>query len=240
MNKWKVEEVDISDIVPTEVNANSMNKKDFDKLVRNIKKSGLSSMIACYKREDGKYVIISGNHRYKACVKIGYSTLNILYAEEQELTKDEIVALQLSHNTLHGEDDKGILKRLFEEIKGIDYKEFAHISVDDIKVEDMFSASIVPMSEHFTVSLVLYQKDIDNLEELMDIIKEEKSNKDLVILADGNATEAKFLDAISKIKGQYDIKSTSIAFGKILEMAVENKETNETESEEKENGKEDN
>lgn len=43
-NKWKVKEVNLSEIVPTEVNANAMDKKDFDKLVRNIKKSGLSRL----------------------------------------------------------------------------------------------------------------------------------------------------------------------------------------------------
>lgn len=226
-NKWKVKEVELSEIVPTEVNANAMDKKDFDKLVRNIKKSGLSSMIACYRNEEGKYVIISGNHRYKACVKIGYSKINILYAEESELTKDEIIALQLSHNTLHGEDDKGILKRLFDEIGSIDYKDFAHIGVDDIAVEDMFSASIVPVSEHYKVTLVLYRKDIELIEELLEIIDEAKQESDMVIMADGTSNEGKFLTAISEAKKKFKIKSTSVAFSKILEMAKETKATEE-------------
>ena len=215
-----------------------MSKKDFAKLVKNIKQSGLSSMIACYKRkEDDKYVIISGNHRYKDCLQLGYSKLNILYANEEELTKDEIIALQLSHNTLHGEDDKGILKRLLDEIGNIDYKEFAHISIDDIKQEDLFSATIVPISEHYKVSLVLYSNDIEHINELFDIIEEEKTQNDIVILADGGNTEDKFLEAISKVKKDYEIKSTSIAFGKILELAME---TKVTEKGEKENGKESN
>ena len=41
------------------------------------------------------------------------------------MTPDEIVALQLSHNSLHGEDDKGILKRMFAEIQSVDFKSFA-------------------------------------------------------------------------------------------------------------------
>lgn len=236
-NKWKVKEVNVKDIEETEVNANRMSKKDFAKLVKNIKESGLSSMIACYRREkDGKYVIISGNHRYRACVQIGYDKLNILYADEKELSRDEIIALQLSHNSLHGEDNKGILKRLFDEIESIDYKEFAHISVDDIKQEDMFSVSIVPVSEHYKVSLVLYKSDIEHLEELLEIIKEEKKQNDIVILADGDNTEAKFLEAISKVKKDYGIKSTSVAFSKILEIAMENRATKATEMEEKING----
>ena len=59
--KWKIKKVSVTDILGTEVNANSMSKDDFDKLCSNIQKSGLSSTIACYKRKnDGKFVIISG------------------------------------------------------------------------------------------------------------------------------------------------------------------------------------
>lgn len=236
MNKWKVAEVEVGEIEGTEVNANQMSKKNFDKLVNNIRKSGLSSMIACYRRkEDGKYVIISGNHRYRACVKLGYSKLHILYAEEDELTRDEIIALQLSHNSLHGSDDKGILKRLFDEIDNIDYKEFAHISVDDLQVsDDMFSGSIVPVSEHFKVGLVLYRNDIDLLEELLEIVNEERATSDMVIIANGDECEDELMDAISLARKQFDIKSSSIAFSKILRIAKEAMVADVTEQDKKE------
>lgn len=222
MNKWKVLEVEINEIVPTEVNANKMTEKDFNKLVENIRKTGLSSMIACYKRnEDGKYVIISGNHRYKACVRLGYNKINILYADENDLQKDEIIALQLSHNSLHGSDDKGILKRLFDEIQSIDFKEFAHINMEDLKIDNIFGASFVPISEHYTVSLVLYKKDIETINELFDTIEEARKKSDLVILADAEKNQDEFIDAITTAKKQYEIKATSIAFSKILELAKE-------------------
>lgn len=236
MNKWKVVEVEVGEIEGTEVNANQMTKKNFDKLVENIRKSGLSSMIACYKRtEDGKYVIISGNHRYKACVKLGYSKINILCANEEELTRDEIIAVQLSHNSLHGSDDKGILKRLFDEIDNIDYKDFAHISMDDLKIEDdMFSGSIVPVSEHFRVALVLYKNDIELLEELLDIVHDDMKTQDMVILANSDECEDELVDAISLARKEFDIKSSSIAFSKILRLAKEAMGTKGTESNKKE------
>ena len=219
-NKWGVAKVGMSDIEGTKINANSMNPKDFDKLVHNIKETGLSSMIACYKRqEDGKFVIISGNHRYRACLKLGYKDMNILFADEKDISEDEIIALQLSHNSLHGEDDRSILKKLMDEIKDIDYKEMAHISVDDIEVEDVFSGSVVPMSEHYRVSLILYKNDIDTMKELMWMVDDEKSISDVVILADGTENEEKFLDLISKVREDFDIKSSSISFSKLLELA---------------------
>jgi len=219
-SKWKLVEVNVDEVEFTEVNANRMSQSDFDKLVNNIRTSGLSSVIACYRRkDDGKYVIISGNHRFRACLKLGYTKINILYADEQDMSHDEIVALQLSHNSLHGDDDRAILKRLMDEIKDIDFKEFAHIQIDDIDVDDMFSGSIVPMSEHYSVSLVLYKKDKESIEELMSIVEDNNKVNDMVILADGEKNEKVFLEMISDIKKDFDIKSSSIAFSKLLELA---------------------
>ena len=221
MNKWKLKEVAIGDITPTPVNANSMSKPMFNRLKENIRKSGLSSAIACVRRETGDYEIISGNHRYKAVRELGYTSLNIIFAEEKDLTKDEIIALQLSHNSVTGNDDKGILKRLFDEISSIEFKEFASISVDDMKTEDMFTGTIVPVSEHYKVSFILYSKDIDALKELLDITTEEVAQSDLVIVADGK-DESWFLEELSHIKSQFKIKSGSIALSKLLELAVTN------------------
>lgn len=237
-NKWKVKEVELNEIITTEVNANQMTDKEFDKLVDNIRKTGLSSMIACYKREeDGKYVIISGNHRFKACLKLGYSKLNILYANEKELEKDEIIALQLSHNSLHGQDDKGILKRLFDEIQSIDFKEFAHIDIADLQIDsDVFSATFVPISEHYSVGLILYKKDIDNLGSLLELVEGMRKTNEYVILADGDKTQDDFINAIDTAKKDYEIKSTGVAFSKILEMAMAQKVTNVTKKGGSDNG----
>lgn len=219
-NKWKTIEVPVEQIEGTEVNANQMSKADFDKLVSNIRKSGLSSMIACYRRtEDGKYVIISGNHRYRACLKLGYSKLTILYAEEAELTRDEIVAVQLSHNSLHGSDDKGILKRLFDEIQSVDFKEFAHINMDELEMPDIMTTSLIPVSEHFKVSLLLYRNDMDLLDELLGIVEDEARTSTVIVIANGDDNEDEFIDTVTQVKDEYDIKSVSVAFGKILELA---------------------
>jgi hypothetical protein len=225
-NKWKIKEVGIGDITPTPVNANSMSKSMFNLLKNNIRKSGLSSTIGCVKRNDGSYEIFSGNHRFKAARELGYTKMNIIYVNEKDLTNDELIALQLSHNSVTGNDDKGILKRLLDEISSIEFKEFAGISVDDLPTEEMFTGTIVPVSEHYKVSFILYSKDIDALKELLDITTEEVAQNDLVIVADGK-DESWFLEEMTNIKKQFKIKSGSIALSKLLELAVTNVTQNE-------------
>lgn len=219
-DKWKVEKVSLEMIVPAELNANEMSEKDFLQLCENIGISGLSSVPACYRREsDGKFVIISGHHRVRAAEKDGYTEIYIIYAEEKYLTKDEIVAIQLSHNSLHGEDNKGILKRMFESIQSVEFKKFAHIDINEIGSIDIESVNIIPMRETYNVSVVLYKQDIRLLEELTGCIRESLDSSEYVILADQENTEEEYLNLMKEIGQKYNIKSSNIAFAKILELA---------------------
>jgi hypothetical protein len=220
MSKWKFEYIETKLIVPAEENANSMTEQEFNKLIHNIQKSGgLSSAITCYKKENGSFVIISGHHRFKACVKLSFVKVPVIYALESDLEKDEIIALQLSHNSLHGQDDKGILKRMFNEIQSIDFKFFANIDIDEvgsIKTDNFsFSAELI----HYTVSFVLYKEPFVNFAELLNVTDDLTKTSDLIIIADGNENENKLLELIKKAKKEYNIKSSGVALSKIIELA---------------------
>ncbi len=213
--------VEITLLEEAEMNANEMSSEAFARLKENIRISGgLSSSIACYRKADtGRFVIISGHHRYRACVQLRYKEVPVIYAEESDLTKDEIIALQLSHNSLHGEDNKGILKRLFSEIEGVQFKEMSYIDLTEIQPMSLEGASVSIEKEQYSVSLVLYRNALDNLESLIGAINEESNRNDIVLLADGSENEDEFLALTTAIRKVYDIKSPSIQFSKILELA---------------------
>ncbi len=223
MSKWKQATVDVSQIVPTEVNANKMTSEEFARLKDNIKKSGgLSSAIGCYKRkEDGRYVIISGNHRYQAALELRYTDVPVIYADEEDLSKDEIIALQLSHNSLHGSDDKGILKRLFDEICDVEFKAFAYIDVNEIKSIDLDSSSFALQKEQYSVGIVIYRDDLDTLTELIELTRETEAKSDIVLLADGKINEKNWLVLNERLRKELEIKSTNICFAKLLQLASE-------------------
>jgi len=219
MGKWKIEEVDINLLVEAEKNANQMSKKDFEQLVNNINVSGgLSSAIGCYKR-DGKFVIFSGHHRYRAALQLRYKTVPVIYADEADLSKDEVIALQLSHNSLHGEDNKGILKRLFEEIQSVDFKSFAHIDINQLQSLDVSGISFVPESEHYSMYVVLYRKDLENLSDLLEMTAEDVKTADVVLMADGEENEEFMLRLTKEIRHKYQLRSAHMGFCKLLELA---------------------
>ena len=46
-----------------------------------------------------------------------------------------------------------------------------------------------------------------------------EKDSEIIILANGKGTQDEMLDVISKVKGKFEIKSASVAFSKILELA---------------------
>lgn len=220
-NRWKYEKVDINLIDEADMNANEMTGEDFAQLCDNIGKSGLSSVPSCYKKDNGRFVMISGHHRLRACKKLHYKTIGILYCLESELSKDEIIAIQLSHNSLHGHDNTSILKKLFEQIQSVDFKQFAHVNVDEIPPVSTDGISVFALKENFVFTVVLYPDSFENLDELFGDIREQASKSDALILANEKENERLLLKLQTEIGKQYDIKSPSISFAKLLELASE-------------------
>lgn len=157
----------------------------------------------------------------RACKKLRYSKIGILYCDEDELTKDEIIAIQLSHNSLHGEDNRNILKKLFEQIQTIEFKKFAHINIDEITPVDTNGIDISVMKETFTFSIILYPNSFDALDSLFGDIREQAKKSDIVLIADHEPNEEMLLKLQKEIGDQFNIKSPAICFSKLLDLAKE-------------------
>ena len=69
--------------------------EDMDQLVESIKERGVITPVTLRKKEDGRYEIVSGHRRKKACELAGLETIP---AEVKELTKDEAIILMVDSN----------------------------------------------------------------------------------------------------------------------------------------------
>ena len=132
----------IDDCVPLERNAHYMEKQILDRLTANIAEDGfLSQLPFGMKRGDGKFLILSGNHRLKAAIKAKLDYILILYIDEVD--KDRQIAYTLSHNALVGKDDIQMLKDIYNEISSIEAREFSGLNgIKFIDVEKLQTASI--------------------------------------------------------------------------------------------------
>ena len=69
--------------------------EDMDELVESIKTRGIITPVTLRQKEDGRYEIVSGHRRTKACELAGLITVK---AEIKELTRDEAVILMVESN----------------------------------------------------------------------------------------------------------------------------------------------
>ena len=69
--------------------------EDMDQLVASVKERGIITPVTLRQKEDGRYELVSGHRRKKACELAG---LDSIKAEVKELTKDEAIILMVESN----------------------------------------------------------------------------------------------------------------------------------------------
>ena len=69
--------------------------EDMDQLVQSIKDRGIITPVTLRQKEDGRYEIVSGHRRKKACELAGLTTVK---AEIRDLTRDEAIILMVESN----------------------------------------------------------------------------------------------------------------------------------------------
>jgi len=69
--------------------------EDMEQLVQSVKERGIITPVTLRLKEDGRYEIVSGHRRRKACELAGLATVR---AEVQDLTRDEAIILMVDSN----------------------------------------------------------------------------------------------------------------------------------------------
>ena len=69
--------------------------EDMSQLVESVKERGIITPVTLRKKEDGRYEVVSGHRRKKACELAGLETVK---AEVKELTRDEAIILMVESN----------------------------------------------------------------------------------------------------------------------------------------------
>jgi hypothetical protein len=112
-----------------EINARFMRHEQYQQLVTNLRRDGvLTSAPFVWAAGGGKLIVLSGNHRVQASIEAGLEEITWLQTDHP-LTRQQQIAIQLSHNAIDGEDDKSILTQLYQEIDDLDLR--AYTGLDD-------------------------------------------------------------------------------------------------------------
>ena len=81
--------------------------EDMDQLVESIKERGIITPVTLRQKPDGRYEIVSGHRRTKACELAGLTTVK---AEIKELSRDEAIILMVESNLQRTTNDIDAIK----------------------------------------------------------------------------------------------------------------------------------
>lgn len=217
-NGYNLAEVEVGDFEFLEKNARYMSNYMFNNLVENIKKDGtLTSVPLCYKH-DGKYKILSGNHRVKAAIEAGLTKLLVMYTEKP-LSRAEQVAIALSHNSIEGKDDMVLLKDLYAELDTVDLKKYS--GLNDKALWEMEQESLGSLSEfHLEYKVQTFLFLPEEVERLQDVFGKalKQVHKDKVAYVNRLKDFDRFINAQSKTSSAYDVKNTATVMMLMLDL----------------------
>jgi hypothetical protein len=207
-------------------NARFMTKEQFAALTRNIKTDGaLTSLPLCYRQENGKLLVLSGNHRIKAAVEAGIEEFLVMLIDKP-LSKQRQIAIQLSHNALSGQDDEQILKELWQQIDDLEASIYSGLSTE--LIDKLNNTDFVTISEqrvlYKEIVLLFLPEEIEELKAICEGIVESVKTKNAFV---GRITEYEdILEGIIAAKQGYKIINSTLAFfamARVIREYVEGK-----------------
>ena len=219
----KVIRVNPKEIKLVEVNARFMTADGFQRLVENIKRDGcLTQLPFCVYNDNWELQVLSGNHRIQAAIEAGLEEIDVQVTEDT-LSKDERVAIQLSHNAISGQDDVEILKYLYESIDDVNMKEYSGLDDEVLKIINDANKSIEDENksdssdpEYQVLSIMFLPSEIDDIERTFkDIMKETRRNKAIMARMSEYDT---YLETIADVSEGSRIKNTAAGFMAMLEI----------------------
>ncbi len=208
------------DIKLLEVNARYMKPEEYQKLVANIKKDGqLTSVPFCFYNENNEIEVLSGNHRVMASIDAGLEEIEVMLCKDQ-LSKDQALAIQLSHNSISGQDDEELLRKLYGELQSLEFKEYSGLTDEFInfckEVEKDFK---VPNLSYQALNLLFLPEEIEKIKEVLESISDLlNSNHIITRMKDYD----EYLGTTTTISKCLNIKNPSTTFLAMIRLAKEN------------------
>ena len=209
--------IDPRKCIGQKVNARYMDQQVFKQLVQNLKDDGRLESTPLLYELDGKYYTISGHHRIKAAIEANLELILCMCTTVKD--QEELLAKQLSHNAIVGEDDEIKLKEMFEEIKSIESKMYSGIQSEIEKIDYVSLNFRAGCFEEML--LVTFPEEIKAYDDLIEDIEKSQVHSGTATRVVENKDFQKFLTLLSEIKKSENIKSNQIGFGFMVNLAKE-------------------
>ncbi|MFP3867684.1 MAG: ParB/RepB/Spo0J family partition protein [Desulfobacteraceae bacterium] len=211
---WKV---DINEIREQDINARTMPPDMFERLTENIKKEGRLESLPLTVKRDKVFELISGHHRTRAARSAGITELIVL-ADTRDLDRSQVVAKQLAHNVIDGQDDAQIIKRLLEDIDRVD--DLIESYVDPKQFENLpltpaaVLGDVLLEFDYRMLSFTFLPPELARFDELAALVPDNADEIGVATLE----TYEKFKEAVIKLGKTEKIKSINAILARMIEI----------------------
>ncbi|MFI9026318.1 ParB N-terminal domain-containing protein [Streptomyces sp. NPDC053560] len=207
-------------LTPLAMNARFMRKEEWDRLVANVREDGcLTSVPLIYgagEYAEGRELILSGNHRTAAAREVGLPEIDCMLIDDPQ-QKDELLARQLSHNSINGQDDPATLRELYDQIEDVDWR--AYSGLDDDSLNLLAEVSPEGLSEanldFANVSLVFLPNELEAARQAFNDARMGQNESWLAARADYDQT----LDTLASAHAAHKVGNVATALHAILCIA---------------------
>lgn len=213
----KICKVNIEELREQDLNARVMNADMFNRLASNIKKDNRLESLPFIAETENGLEIVSGHHRVRACRTAGVTDIFVIL-DDTGLDKDSIRAKQLAHNSLQGEDNKQIVREIFEMIEDAEKKLEAYISPElNDELDKLAIKDIVFDVDIKTILVTFLSYELDTFERCAKKLNESYSE---LYVADIENIKL-FTECVKRVNKEYDIRAMNTALTKMAEIVLE-------------------
>jgi hypothetical protein len=135
-----------------------------------------------------------------------------------EQSRDELIARQLSHNAIAGEDDPATLKALYDQIEDVDWRDYS--GLDDKTLELMSQVDVSGLAEanleFAAVHLIFLPEELERARAALKAAEDLVGNDEKWLAA--RKDYATTLDALLTARDSYRIGNVATAFGVLLDV----------------------
>lgn len=214
-----IAKVKVKDLREQDLNARYMPTEMFQQFSKNIKKRGtLEALPYCCLTANG-IEIISGHHTIRAFIKAKIGDEIYILLETQPLTRGEIRAKQLAHNSISGLDDPAILKQIYLGIDDAELRLTAFIDENKLELPEPANLQITSLSTGLdmrNVKIWFLPYQLEDFQKLIELLEGNEEKLFVAPIKDWSG----FRDAVNKVMQKEDILSIGTAIAKMTEIIL--------------------
>jgi len=196
------------------INARYMEHEQFMRLRENIRKDGVLTSAPLIWPAGGD-LILSGNHRVEAAIEAEIEEADCIEIVS-EISEEQAVAIQLSHNAIVGQDDPTILAQMYESLPYLEKIYSGLTDADLVETVDIELEQLALVRPNYIAYWFAFLPvEADALDELLGEIGKD-STVHLAHLDDFQ----QFFDAVVTTKREHDIKNSAVAIRVMADNAL--------------------